>query len=67
MTVNCDADYDYIGTEFFLLFMENELQDMELELQYTEQNDQTLRVVVQSPYHLNSQLPSVLTINPGGK
>ena len=66
-TGNCDADSDYIGTEFLLLFMENELQDMELalELHYAEQNDQTVTIVVQSPNHITSQLPSVLSINPG--
>ena len=63
--MNCDADY--IGTEFLVLFMENELQDMELELQYTEQNNQTVTITVLSPRYSSSQLPSVLTINPGGK
>ena len=66
MTVNCDADYDYIGTEFLLLFMENELQDMELELHYAEQNDQTVTITVLSPRYSSSQLPSVFSVNPGG-
>lgn len=65
---NCDDGYDYIGRQFVILFMENEVQDMELELHYADQDNQgSASVTISSPQFTNTQLPRVITLSAGGE
>ena len=54
-----------MGNDFLILFLENQLRDMQLVLHYAEQNEGQATVGVTSPLFDNPRLSASFTIDQG--